>query len=164
MVEVMKIMVTFFKRSHAHCYTQCLQLCKGHHQPMPPPETPGHSWASLVSLLWANCSFLLGPAVHRVLFVPSNSLFESAALNMPENLENSSAATRLEKVNFHSNPKERQCQRILNTNTYHRQSCPTLCDPMECSPLGSSVDGILQARILEWVAISFSRGCSQPRD
>ena len=113
MVEVMKIMVTFFKRSHAHCYTQCLQLCKGHHQPMPPPETPGHSWASLVSLLWANCSFLLGPAVHRVLFVPSNSLFESAALNMPENLENSSAATRLEKVNFHSNPKERQCQRMF---------------------------------------------------
>ena len=112
MVEVMKIMVTFFKRSHAHCYTQCLQLCKGHHQPMPPPETPGHSWASLVSLLWGNCSFLLGPGVHRVLFVPSNSLFESAALNMPENLENSAAATRLEKVNFHSNPKERQCQRM----------------------------------------------------
>ena len=36
------------------------------------------------------------------------------------------------------------------------QSCPTLCDPMDGSPLGSSVPGILQARILEWVAISFS--------
>ena len=36
------------------------------------------------------------------------------------------------------------------------QSCPTLCDPMDCSPPGSSVHGILQARILEWVAISFS--------
>ena len=83
---------------------------------------------------------------------------------MLANLENSTVATGLEKISFHSNPKERQCQRILNTNTYHRQSCPTLCDPMECSPLGSSVDGILQARILEWVAISFSRGCSQPRD
>ena len=44
------------------------------------------------------------------------------------------------------------------------QSCPTFCDPMDCSPLGSSVYGILQARILEWVAISFSRGSSQPRD
>ena len=32
------------------------------------------------------------------------------------------------------------------------QSCPTLCDPMDCSPLGSSVHGILQAKILEWVA------------
>ena len=37
-----------------------------------------------------------------------------------------------------------------------RQSCPTLCDPIDSSPLGSSVPGILQARTLEWVAISFS--------
>ena len=44
------------------------------------------------------------------------------------------------------------------------QLCPTLCDPMDYSPPGSSVHGILQARILEWVAISFSRGSSQPRD
>ena len=44
------------------------------------------------------------------------------------------------------------------------QSCPILCDPMDCSPLGSSVHGILQTRILEWVAILFSRGSSQPRD
>ena len=44
------------------------------------------------------------------------------------------------------------------------QLCPTLCDPMDCSPPGSSVHGISQARILEWVAISFSRGSSQPRD
>ena len=36
------------------------------------------------------------------------------------------------------------------------QSCPTLCDPMDCSPPGSSAHGILQARILEWVAIAFS--------
>ena len=42
--------------------------------------------------------------------------------------------------------------------------CPTLCDPMDCSLPGSSVHGIFQARILEWVAISFSRGSSQPRD
>ena len=40
----------------------------------------------------------------------------------------------------------------------------TLCDPRDCSPPGSFVHGILQARILEWVAISFSRGSSQPRD
>ena len=42
--------------------------------------------------------------------------------------------------------------------------CPTLCDSMDCSLLGSSVHRIVQARILEWVAIPFSRGCSQPRD
>ena len=44
------------------------------------------------------------------------------------------------------------------------QLCPTLCDLMDCSMPGSSVHGILQARILEWVAISFSRGSSWPRD
>ena len=43
------------------------------------------------------------------------------------------------------------------------QSCLTLCDPVDCSPPGSSVHGILQARILEWVAVSFSRGSSWPR-
>ena len=39
------------------------------------------------------------------------------------------------------------------------QSCPTLCDPMDYI-----VHGVLQAKILEWVALPFSRGCSQPRD
>ena len=44
------------------------------------------------------------------------------------------------------------------------QSCPTLWDPVDCSPPGSSVHGILQAGILEWVAISSSRGSSWPKD
>ena len=44
------------------------------------------------------------------------------------------------------------------------QSCLTLCDPMNCSPPASSVHGILQAGILEWVAIPSSRGSSPPRD
>ena len=44
------------------------------------------------------------------------------------------------------------------------QSCLTLCDPMDCSPPGSAAHGILQARILEWLAIPFSRGSSRPRD
>ena len=62
------------------------------------------------------------------------------------------------------------CQKMcLRWNSYsfmwvHAQSCPTLCEPKDCSLPGSSVHGILQARILEWVAISFSRGSSQPRD
>ena len=42
------------------------------------------------------------------------------------------------------------------------QSCLTLCDHMDCSPLGSSVHGILQERILEWVGIPFSKESSQP--
>ena len=44
------------------------------------------------------------------------------------------------------------------------QSCLTLCNPMDCSPPGSSVHGILLARILEWVAMPSSRGPSQPKD
>ena len=44
------------------------------------------------------------------------------------------------------------------------KSCLTLCDPMDCSPLGFSVQRIFQAKILEWVAISFSRRSSRPRD
>ena len=58
----------------------------------------------------------------------------------------------------------------LTTYKGHAVSCLvakahlTFCDPMNCSSLGSSVHGILQARVLEWVAISFSRGSSQPRD
>ena len=44
------------------------------------------------------------------------------------------------------------------------QSCPTLCDPIDCSPPGSSVHGSLKARVLEGIAMPFSRGSSQPRD
>ena len=44
------------------------------------------------------------------------------------------------------------------------QLCLILCDPMDCSLLGSSVHGIFQARVLEWVAFTFSRGSSRPRD
>ena len=44
------------------------------------------------------------------------------------------------------------------------QSCPTLCNPMDCSPPGFSVHGILQARILEWLAMPSSRGSSRTRE
>ena len=44
------------------------------------------------------------------------------------------------------------------------QWCSTLCDLIDCSPPGSSLQGVLQARILEWVVIPFSKGSSQPRD
>ena len=59
---------------------------------------------------------------------------------------------------------------LLNLSTYPHymcvsvtQLCPTLCDPMDCSPPGS-VHGILQARILQWLAVPFSRESSWPRD
>ena len=55
-------------------------------------------------------------------------------------------------------------QNTFESESEVTQSCPTLCNPMDCSPPGSSVHEILQARVLEWVAISSSRGSSQPRD
>ena len=53
---------------------------------------------------------------------------------------------------------------IYESESEVAQSCPTLCNPMDCSLPGFSVHGIFQARVLEWVAMSFSRGSSQPRD
>ena len=60
-------------------------------------------------------------------------------------------------------------QQLIRRKSTHKWSevaqwCPTLCDPMDCSLPGSSIHGIFQARVLEWVAISFSRGSSWPRD
>ena len=73
-VGVMKIMVASFKRSHA----PTAPLSSPHpatvpHRPPPPPGTPGLSRQVWVSHLWGHCSFLLGPGVHKVLYVPSKS-------------------------------------------------------------------------------------------
>ena len=68
-----------------------------------------------------------------------------------------------------SNRRARRVLPVVPWHTAHivsevAQSRPTLYDPVDCSPPGSSVYGTLQARILEWGAISFARGSSQPRD
>ena len=58
------------------------------------------------------------------------------------------------------------CKKSINSCVHAKllQLCPTLCDPMDCGPSGSSVHVILQARILESVTMPSSRGSSQPRD
>ena len=63
-------------------------------------------------------------------------------------------------------PQQRICmtQRRSRHEREVAQSCPTLCNPMNCSLPGSSVHGIFQTRVLEWVAISFPRGSFQRRD
>ena len=53
---------------------------------------------------------------------------------------------------------------LLKAHAHLLQSCPTLCHPTDCSPPGTSVHRILQARILKWVVIPFSRGSSWPRN
>ena len=73
------------------------------------------------------------------------------------------------EILIHRNSKEKplfffflaaECVYVCVLDT---QSCPTLCNPMDCSPPGSSVHGIVQARIPEWGAISSFGGSSQPR-
>ena len=70
-------------------------------------------------------------------------------------------------VRWHKGKEYQQCSRgmlLFVESERVTQLCPTLCNPMDCSLPGSSIHEILQTRILEWVAISFSRGSSQPRD
>ena len=57
-----------------------------------------------------------------------------------------------------------QSDSVIQVKGFVSQSCLTLSDPMDCSLPASSAHGILQARILEWVAIPFSRRSSQPKD
>ena len=64
-----------------YCYTQCPNPAAGHHQPVPLPETPGHPGQVWISLLCGHCSFFLGPGVHKVLFVPSKSLFPQSCVS-----------------------------------------------------------------------------------
>ena len=73
-----------------------------------------------------------------------------------------SSITRLHGLMLWIPPKRKYGDKVKWSEV--AQSCPTLCDPVNYSPPGSSVHGVLQARILEWVAISFSRGSSPPRD
>ena len=69
-------------------------------------------------------------------------------------------------------PEESHCRQsstrrwfcVFTVKVLVNQSCPTLCNPMDYSPPGSSAHGILQASIQKWVVIPFSRGSSQPRD
>ena len=62
-------------------------------------------------------------------------------------------------IKFSDNLKMEKSNNGKGLNAKSFQSCPSLCDPMDCSLPGSSVHGIFQARILEWVAVSFSNEC-----
>ena len=74
-MEVMKIMANFFKRSHARSAALSAPDPEAGLPHTPPPETPGHSRASLGRFLVGSLPLSPSPGVHRVLFVPSKSLF-----------------------------------------------------------------------------------------
>ena len=75
--------------------------------------------------------------------------------------------TRLSDFTFTGLKRNKEVQylpAVIHEKVLVAQSCPTRWNPMDYSPPGSSVHGILQARILEWVAIPFSKGSSWPKD
>ena len=83
----------------------------------------------------------------------------------PEDLPNPGIESRSPALQADSLPSEPPGKPFVTADSAKSlQSCPTLCDPIDDCPSGSGIPGILQARTLEWVAISFSRGSSQPRD
>ena len=67
-------------------------------------------------------------------------------------------------IHPHSSKAKGLCHSVCVCIFKSLQSCLPLCDPMDCSPPGSSVQGIIQARVLKWVAIPLSRESSQPKD
>ena len=73
---------------------------------------------------------------------------------------------RITSIYFTINHKIMSIKAIIRKDSESEitQSCPTLCNPMECSLPGSSIHGIFQTRVLKWVAIFFSRGSSQHSD
>ena len=81
-------------------------------------------------------------------------------VDLPRDIDRNSFGNNMENLcgTMTRPPKERKKESEV------AQSCLPLCDPMDCSLPGTSVHGIFQARILGWVAISFSRGSSRPRD
>ena len=98
-----------------------------------------------------------------LLFTPHNALLSLRCF--PSHVFAWNILTRFPSwVIFTSEPCLGSCLYCLESESEVAQSCPTLCNPMDCSLPGFSVHGIFQARVLEWVAISFSRGSSQPRD
>ena len=114
------------------------------HLPAPPVKGPHHP------LSWQEQG-------HRFLF---SLTFNAAGIPIKPSLNFFSAL-----VNYFcwlKNPRIQVGNKEVEVLVTH--SCQTLCDPRDCTLSGSSVHGILQARILEWVAISVSKGSIQPRD
>ena len=141
------MMKTSFRRSHAHtAILSASSPAAGHHQPTPLPETPGHSQASLGQSLVGLLLLSPGFWCTQCSVVPSKSLFPHSCVS-----SGGSMVGFMEPLQRLLSERAVTCKHFLPLQGF----------------LSSSVgnpDGIYQARILEWVAISSFRGSSQPRD
>ena len=86
---------------------------------------------------------------------------QTQGTQVPHRRQASGIVTSIVVINNH---RKHIHARTSKSESEVAQSCPILCDSMDYSLGGSSIHGIFQARVLEWIAISFSRGFSQPRD
>ena len=128
------------------------RLCRAHHEHPRARAGPKqhHCRNHRGSVAWPSATFLLGLS-----WWGERGLQDNPVSWSPLSFKKLSPVLSLLRWPSHS---EDAC--VLSCFSH----VPTLCDPMDCSLPGSSVHGISQARILEWVAIPFSRGSSQPRD
>ena len=128
------------------------------------PALPG-AWQDGLCLLWASC----WEAAHDYRWYWSEQGFDGWTLHSSEE---TGYAFLMHVAPWPQPSVPTQCLPEVSLKSLREgsvkalvvQSCPTLGDPVDCSPPESSVQGILQERTLEWVAISFSRGPSRPRD
>ena len=98
-----------------------------------------------------------------------NTVLEAWAYCVPfstpaESKSHPSISSKLCLRIFHLTSVAKKAKILTSSESEVTQSCLTLCDPVDCSLPGFSVHGIFLARVLEWVAISFSRGSCRPRD
>ena len=123
---------------------------------------PKLAYALIQQLMQADVSFF--PRIHG-----SGNLGlddKKFSLHFPKSMDSASLEVlvckgRVFLSGYHRSPIDLEIETVSAKSL---QLCPTLCDPIDCRPPGSSVHGILQTRIVEWVAISSSRGSSQTRD
>ena len=170
----MKIILTSFERSCAHTVVfSAPDLAAGHCWPTPLPETPWTltgksglvSYGSLLLSPGSWCTQVLCVCVCVCVCVPSKSLFPQSCVKSVIKSHWPPKSNSLGVLSpFARSPGWEICCRSSSSSSVQALLCLTLCDTMEYSPLGSSAYGIFQARILEWVAISFSRESYWPRD
>ena len=104
---------------------------------------------------------LPGSSVHGIL---QAGILEWVATSFSRGSSPPRDRTRVSRIPGRHFTSEPPGKPILDAAAKSLQSCPTLCDSVDCSPPGFSIHGAFQARILEWFATSFSRGSSPPRD
>ena len=135
--------------------------------PTPPPGSSVHGILQARKLKWVAISFSRGSSQPRDQTWSPALQEDSLACELPGKPPyNPSclAMTIFHIIGHDLATKPPPSYFIMKVKVLVAQLCPTLCDLMDCSLPGSCVHGILQARILEWVAIFFSRGSSWPRD